>query len=507
MTASVLLPFGEQPPSVLSSGGTLATSRVGIIDIGSNSIRLVIYRAGGRLPHPQFNEREVCRLGYGVMETGLLDGSCMQAAYAALRRFAMIARHSQLDRMLCFATAAVRVANNGDEFLNRAEAILESRVRVLSGDEEAMMAANGIISGFPGSVGSGMAGIVGDLGGGSLELGLLPVQATADEAIQTASLNIGHLVMLDEASLCDALQTLPWLEKAKGRVLYAVGGTWRALATASIASRRKSIPIVHGLTMTPAGLLPLLDAIAENNGDLQGIPAARKPSMLQTVRITRAVLEVLQPEQMVFSGFGVREGILYDSLPPQLRQLDPLLTGVEEYAEMTQRFPGLGPALQQFILPFVEHFPDQYKRLAQACCYLADICWLEHPDYRAGMAIQKMMSMAVIGISHEERMWMAAVLSVRYQGVLPAKRLFRGMLNRKQRRRARLVGLVMRLAMTTTGGIPVLLGAVAVQPVKKGVRVEFAGEIADLSSALVERRLDAVRRYAKGKLELVSIAD
>ena len=283
-------------------------NKIGLIDIGSSSIRLVIYRAGGRLPHPQFNERDVCRLGEGLAETGLLDQDRMDQALTTLQRFAKIIEASGLDEIKAFATEAVRKAKNSAQFIDAAEAIINTPINILSGAEEAQFAGKGVLSGFV-----DVDGVVGDLGGGSLELIHVKNMVSVKKQPQ-ASLPCGHLVPLDPQEVDDMISGIDWAAETKGKVFYAVGGTWRAIATAYTAASKKRIDVVHGLTLTRKDLMEMIEKIEDADGQIKGIPPARRSSMKQASIVMRAILSVFDPIEVVFSSYGAREGLLYDEL-------------------------------------------------------------------------------------------------------------------------------------------------------------------------------------------------
>ena len=466
-------------------------SRIGLVDIGSSSIRLVIYRAGGRLPHPQFNEREVCGLGTGVGATGRLDPGRVSHALETLRRYAIIARRSGLDRLDVFATEAVRRAANRSDFLEPAGEILGCPIRLLSGAEEARYAALGVVSGFVGA-----DGVVADLGGGSLELQAVGNGALLEMPAGQTSLPLGYLNPLDGEEVAGAFASLDWTGEYRGRNLYAVGGTWRAIATAYSAGSRKRLDIVHGLTLKMPKLGRMMDAIDAVDGEMEGIPLARRPSMRQGILVLRALVDVLEPPRIVFSSYGAREGILYENLDAGQAQVDPLIAGAREYAGMWQRHDGLGESLERAMEGFAAVLPEPMRRLARACALLADLAWLDFPDYRGALAVEKMLGLSVVGITHSERIWMAAALYVRYHGRFPQRKDIKGRLKRGERRAACYAGLVLRMLMNLTGGLPELIDGLRVEHGKKTVTLVLGPELTGLRSELFQRRLEAVAEYS-----------
>ncbi len=279
-------------------------SKIGLIDIGSNSIRLVIYRMDAGRAHRQFNARETCRLGVAVSETANLGTAEMAHSLATLERFAEIARENRADSIMAFATEAVRRARNNAIFLAAAEAVIGIPVRMLSGQEEAFFAGRGICAGF-----ENPRGVVADLGGGSLELIAIGAGKTINPA-DGVSLPCGYLIPHARAVIVGFLDGVAWLESMRGQRFYAVGGVWRALALAHNHARPDAADSLHGMTMEVEELLAMLARI--EGGDVAGISENRRANMAQVACITRALMEKLTPSEVVFSAFGVREGVLYD---------------------------------------------------------------------------------------------------------------------------------------------------------------------------------------------------
>ena len=161
---------------------------IGVIDIGSNSVRLVVYEGAVRAPTPLFNEKVLCGLGRSVATTGSLGSEAVERALAALARFNVIARILSVKNLRAIATAAVRDAQNGREFIERGEKACWRAIEILSGEKEARLAAQGIMMGFVDA-----DGIAGDLGGGSLEL----IDIVQDRLKEAATAPLGGLRLID----------------------------------------------------------------------------------------------------------------------------------------------------------------------------------------------------------------------------------------------------------------------------------------------------------------------
>ena len=470
----------------------------GLIDIGSNSIRLVIYRSGGRLPRPQFNEREVCRLVKGVTETGNFAEDQVEHALATLRRFARVTALSNIDFLEAFATEAVRQAKNSAEFIKEAESILGVPVKVITGEEEAYFSACGVMSGF-----RHVDGVVADLGGGSLELAHLKKGQSPSEAPKT-SLSCGHLVQASAKEITSMLDNVAWLDQvADGGRLYVVGGAWRSIAAAYSHSRKPRIDIVHGLSLNRDQMDDMLALIDKKKGEVEGISPNRRPSMPQVMVITQALLLRFKPSVVIFSGYGVREGVLYRHLGIPWLGIDPLMKGVLEYGDTVSRFEGLGGILERLILPFLDHWPEEMKRLALASAYLADIAWLEHPGHRARLALEKMLGVAVAGIDHKERVWMAIALFISYSGLMPKRKQILEMLSAEEKIQARFIGILLRFFMTISGGITMLLDEIETTRMDDGVQIALDFDaVGGRKAALFKRRLAEITKLYPGKISV-----
>ena len=223
---------------------------LGIVDIGSNSVRLVVYDGLKRAPIPIYNEKALCGLGEGVSATNRLRDEAVADAIAALTRFRLMLDHLEVDRVYVLATAAAREAENGPAFIVRAEHILRTEVEVLSGEREAELAALGVISGM-----THPSGIVGDMGGGSTELVRVD-ERRPSTGVTTA---LGALRLRDDAE--DDLKVARALARERLRQhgnlglkgaedFYAVGGTWRSLGRLHMFASGHPLHVAHGYVLS-----------------------------------------------------------------------------------------------------------------------------------------------------------------------------------------------------------------------------------------------------------------
>ena len=432
---------------------------IGIIDIGSNSVRLVVYEGAVRAPTPLFNEKILCGLGRSVASSGSLGGEAVDRAIQALTRFKTIARILGVKNLNAIATAAVRDAKNGQDFIRRGEKAAGVTIEVLSGEKEARLAAQGIMMGFIDA-----DGIAGDLGGGSLEL----IDLAGDKMNEAATLPLGGLRLIDTtgdkldkaADVIDAaLLSVPWLEKGRGRTFYAVGGTWRALAKLHMEHIKYPLRVMQGYEVSARDAMTFAEDIRRSK-KLQALPGineiarARREVLPYGALVLERLLRVMKPRAVVFSVFGIREGLIYGLLPAHERRRDPLISFCEDYAALRSRSVKHARELcrwtdQIFSSPDLEETPDE-RRLRHAACLLSDVGWRAHPDYRGEQSLNTIAHAGLGGVDHEGRVFLALSVFHRHEtneegdGALSER--LRSLVSKRVQRRARIVGAAVRTA-------------------------------------------------------------
>jgi len=370
-------PAAIAPASLAPVADALAP--VAVIDIGSNSVRLVVYDAAKRAPVPVFNEKVLCGLGRGLDATGRLNPEGATLAQSSVHRFAALIEAMGVTDINAIATAAVREAADGAAFQAAVEEDCGFPIRVISGEEEARLSALGVTAEIPEA-----EGVMGDLGGASLELAHLQ----GGENRNQATLPIGPLRLAcgpetgaggEESghSLDDRLAAAPWLPAAKGGTFYAVGGAWRSWARMHMNHVDYPLRIAHHYEIRAAAadefaaelaaLAP--DALAE----LPGFDNARADAIPFANLLLRRLIERTGVARVLFSAYGVREGLIFDRLPDALKAEDPLIAACRNLAAMTGRATADGDALYRWMSPaFAEESPDE-ARLRRAACLLADL--------------------------------------------------------------------------------------------------------------------------------------
>jgi exopolyphosphatase / guanosine-5'-triphosphate,3'-diphosphate pyrophosphatase len=463
---------------------------VAIIDIGSNSVRLVVYSGATRIPSVIFNEKVLAGLGRGVGETGAIAPAAGERALAALERFRQLIGQMKVVRTRTVATAAVREASNGADFLGQVRA-LGFEPRILSGEEEGKRAGQGVLSAIPDA-----DGVVGDLGGGSLEL----VEVAGGRVKRSASLPLGVLrldALVEKGSfakkVAKAVAAAGFESGCKGRPFYMVGGSWRALAQLDMALARHPLPVTHQHVMAPDRPAHLREALAKSGkANLQDVPSvsvSRFPTLPNANLLLEALVGALAPKQLVVSSFGIREGLLYDELPRETRRLDPLIEAAREAGAGLGRFAQHGDLLDAWIAPAFDDDPRD-ARLRLAACLLSDIAWASHPDFRAERGIDMALHGYWVAIDAPGRVMLAQALFCNFGGGrdLPYPDIA-ALCSPAELKRASAWGFAMRLGQRLSGGVAAGLEKSRLVRDGERLRLEIDPDNAALRGEIVERRL------------------
>ena len=461
---------------------------VAIIDVGSNSVRLVVYSGSRRVPTPIFNEKVLAGLGRCVGDTGMISEEGWARAIDVLKRFKILLRHMAIRRPHVIATAAARDAGNGPEFVAAIEG-LGFDCRVISTEEEAWLAGEGVLSAIPDA-----NGIVADLGGGSVEL----VEVADGMAGLGFSLPLGVLrLRCGQAGERQAAQILlaaigksSLAERASGRPLYLVGGSWRALAKIDMIATDFPLPAAHAYTFAP-DRIPVLRRLVADPDPSWGkrIPAAR----LSTTPVAAMLLEhlsgLLRPSRLVISSFGIREGLLYSKLGQSERRLDPLIAAARDTAASDHRFGEHGQILDDWLSPLFDD-PPAARRIRLAACLLADVAWPASPDFRADRATEMALHGNWIAITAAERIMLAQALSSSFgRDRLPDHRLA-SLCADDAIRRARQWGQAMRLGQRLSAGVGSILQRCRFETADGSVRLVLPRSEAALLTDPVAKRVE-----------------
>ena len=471
----------------------------GVLDIGSNSVRLVGFSGSARTPLPIYNERAFVRLGESVSATGRIEGDYYTLALDTFRRFRQIADQLGIENLAAFATAAVRDAENRTQFLADAEAVLGHEIRVLSGEEEALLSADGVMLGIPGA-----EGIVADLGGGSLELAYVSNNKTQ----QWASLPLGVLALQQSSGgkikkmdkiIRVALADLPWLKKAQDKPIYIVGGTWRALAKLHMEYSGYGLEVLHQYDVRLKEIAAFFKFMAKDGRRAQRIishaSGNRREALPAASLILQSLIEAVQPSRLIVSANAVREGVLYQELKSKYRALDPLLMACEEMAARMCKAEPYSHELAMWTRQLYRNATpkkftgEQIDRLRQAGCLISDLAWASHPSFRAAAVSNTVLTAPFTGITHAERVFLARALSYRHE--LRNEDADFGSLNLTETddQIARALGLSLRLAHSLSASLPGVLPKTKLKVGKNKLKLFISPELSDLIAPIIEKRL------------------
>jgi exopolyphosphatase / guanosine-5'-triphosphate,3'-diphosphate pyrophosphatase len=468
------------------------TDKRAIIDIGSNSIRLVVYGGAPRAPITVYNEKFTAGLGRGVLAAGTLDPAASDAAITALARFAALVKLMAPASLQVAATAAVRDAANGGDFIDRVAA-LGLPVKLLSGDEEAVTSGYGVIAALPGA-----DGIVVDLGGGSMEL----VRISGGTVHEYISLPLGILRAAELAAkgphklarfIQKFVSQIPWLWRANDLPLYLVGGSWRALARLHLAITGASLPVI-GNHIIPRGDAAILADRARKMDRAQlraipSMPSSRVELVADSAALLASLVEIISPSQMIVCAFGLREGLLFRSLTAQQQAEDPLIAGARFAAQQSGRFTGYGDALAQWLAGLFPGEKPELLRLRHAACLIGDLSWSSNPEFRALSGEELALHGNWVGVTAADRAILATTLYASFGGRGTELTGFVKLIEPHIAQRAVIWGLAIRLAHRLSGGAPAVLEQTQIKVSGNKIHLEIPVHLSALDTLPVRGRL------------------
>lgn len=476
---------------------------VAVIDIGSNSVRLVVYERLSRTATQLFNEKMFAALGKGVGATGRLRADSIEAALAALRRFRVIMREMSVGNVYVVATAAVRDAENGPDFVAQASEVCGAPIELISGRREALLSAYGVMSGI-----YRPDGIAGDLGGGSLEL----VDIRGHKVGRGLSLPLGSLRLMDAAPsvkaaervVREALAEAAPLAKAEGRPFYAIGGTWRALARLHMRQRGYPLHVMQGYSIPAREALEFARLVRrvdpETLESIDAVASGRRQYLPYGALVLEHLIRRAKPSQIVISATGVREGLLYELLDDAERRQDPLLLAARELGYLRSRSPRHGDELAAWTDRFFASSgldeTAEEKRLRRAACYLSDIAWRAHPDYRGEQSLNIIAHANFVGIDHPGRAFLAMAVYFRHAGLVdddPGPRL-RELASTRMLDRARILGAAFRVAYLVSAAMPDTLLRTPLSVRHGACVLSLPPDLVDLCSDRLTNRLRQLSR-------------
>ncbi|MEM6886823.1 MAG: Ppx/GppA family phosphatase [Pseudomonadota bacterium] len=484
-----------------------ALSRVGVVDVGSNSVRLVVFDGAARSPAYFYNEKIMCALGAGLSESRMLNPTGRIRALKALRRFQTLAQGMGLPTLTVVATAAVRDARDGDDFCKEVKRETGLRIWVIDGEEEARLSAQGVLLGWPGSF-----GLVCDIGGSSLEL----AEIAGGRVGRRVTSPLGPLKLRDvkggRAARAKHIRTVTeTLSKKMGTQrdrLFLVGGSWRAIARVDMFRSGYPLHVLHEYRMTARSVAATVEYLMES--DIEevrhacSISSARMSLVPFAAEVLSRLVKTFKPKDIAISSYGIREGMLYEQMPQRLRDRDPLIEACRFAEAKDARMPGFGKQLYGFIYPLFKSAPESRQRLIKAACLLHDVSWRAHPDYRAETGFDNATRANLGGLKHSERIFLGLALLYRYSNKRHGSRfeeLFQ-MIDEKTQREAEVLGKAMRFGAMLWMTAEAQHEPLEWFPKKKVLQLKLSPDLAPLYGEVAEARLLSLAASLNADIEV-----
>ena len=479
--------------------------RVGVVDVGSNSVRLVVFDGAARSPAYFFNEKIMCALGAGLSDTGRLNPEGRARALSAIARFQEIAAQICNGPLTAVATAAVREAEDGPEFCAEVLEKTGLEIHVIDGKEEARLSAQGVLLGWPGSY-----GLVCDIGGSSMEL----AEINDGEVGERVTSKLGPLKLQDIEGGAEGRQD--YIQKTLDKLyvkmgdqenrLFLVGGSWRAIARVDMERRAYPLNVLHEYRMTAEDVAATAAFIAEN--DLEalrqrcGLSAQRMALVPFAIEVLIGLLDRFTPYDIAISSYGIREGMLYEQMPDELRRRDPLIEACRHAESKDARLPGFGRTLYDFVKPLFKDGSKDRKRLVKAACLLHDVSWRAHPDYRAETCFDNATRANLGGLKHSERVFLGLALLHRYRNKREGTRFeeLYDLLNLEDQKQAEILGKAMRFGAMLWMQAGTDLGKLTYKAKSAELHLELPERARALYGEVAEARLGSLASALEAEL-------
>ena len=473
--------------------------RVGVVDVGSNSVRLVVFDGAARSPAYFFNEKVMCGLGSSLALTGRLDPNGRERALGAIKRFALLAEGMNLSTLIGVGTAAVREAEDGEEFCELVERTTGLRVAIASGAEEARLAAQGVLLGWPGA-----SGIVCDLGGYSAEfaeisdgrVGRCLTSPLGPLAVRRAG-NGGASGKRRIAEIAAGVRTQ---FSGDVRTLHLVGGSWRVIARLHMEHWKYPLKVLNEYRMTPESVRSTLKwsrRVGVNRLRQRNLVTSERLQLLPTAgRVLDAILEAFEPTEISVSAHGIREGLLYEYMPERLRSRDPLIEACIHSEHSAARQPGFGDKLFEFVRPLFKESGPERLRLVRAACLLHDVTWRAHPDYRAEISFDNATRSNLGGLDHSGRVFLALALFHRYRnsGSQSSITRYLKLLPKTEARQAEILGKAMRFGAMFAVVSPEKIARLKFKSRRHSLILILPDSFSDIYGAAAEARFKSLAR-------------
>jgi exopolyphosphatase/guanosine-5'-triphosphate,3'-diphosphate pyrophosphatase len=485
----------RDPQPVFDTAEAQAMRRIAVLDVGSNSVRMVIFDGAARSPHYFYNEKIMAGLGAGTAKSGKLNTEGRARALAAIQRFQHLARAFDAEPLVAVATAAVREAEDGAAFCAEVAEATGIQIQVINGMEEARLSAQGVLLGWPDA-----SGYVCDIGGSSMEL----AEITNGQINTTLTSRLGPLRLASirsrkkrrahiRARVEEMVAQLGQQER-----LYLVGGSWRAIARMDMERRGYPLHVMHEYRMTPSQVRTTLKWLDEQDlaklRSQTGTSEARMALVPLASEVLREILKVIRPREIAVSSYGIREGMLYEQMPLALRQRDPLIEACRFAEAKDARLPSFGDVLHRFVQPLFRQVPANRQRLIHAACLLHDVNWRAHPDYRHEACFDSATRASLGGLTHPGRIYLGLALLHRYKNSRVGTRLedLVGLLEARDAHEAEVLGKALRFGSMLAASDGAAMGQLVWKPRKRVLQLKLPKASRALFGEVAEARFRAL---------------
>jgi exopolyphosphatase/guanosine-5'-triphosphate,3'-diphosphate pyrophosphatase len=475
--------------------------RIAIIDIGSNSIRLVVFDGPKRSPLYLYNEKVFFRLGLQSFGGKPFGSNTLEAVSNIIKRYVAICRNMEISKIIMFGTSALREASNSNVLVESIREKTNVDVDIISGEKEAFYAAQGILLGFPNA-----EGVICDLGGNSVEF----ANIRKNVVTECNSVLLGPLTIKNLGEKCknlddhmkNQLATITNFNGVKNKSFFLIGGSWRAIAKIHMQRIKYPLKIIQGYKVESKKLKKTLEFIQESSfltkSDEMNISLGRLELLPQAARLLKIIIDEFEIKVLTFSSFGVREGLIYEHLSVAEKKRDPLIEAAKFFEKKETRFPKMSKHTFNWISPLYENLPPKTKRVILAATKLHDIAWIAHPDYKTEMCLEIVTRSNISGISHKERVFLAMILLFRHKAK-PEKifnsKLFK-IVPKKKRKIALVIGKGLRLASTFFGEKS-LLNKIEFRLRANEVDLCFQSKMDSINGEIVEKRIQELNKALK----------
>jgi len=387
---------------------------VGLIDIGSNTVRLCIYKGNMRNPDVLYNKKFFCGLGEYRPGTKEITKESEKKCVNSIIFFNSILDEIKTNQNIAICTAAIRNASNRKQIVKQISKVFKGKVITLLGSEEAELAAKGVIAAIPNACGTMI-----DMGGGSIELA--SIDKNKLNKIKSFPLGILNFEQKDKEvkNFIKELSTKHKLQKN----FYLIGGTFRSIARCFIYFNEMPLNEIHQLKINKTHFKSLQSKISTLNYEqLSKVPKIsidRVKHLHIALKVIDQIFSNTQCETLIYPRYGIREGYIYSKLPKKLQNQDPTEISLNLIAKNRCRFLLFNQRsfnwIEKKYLQFKnKKLSDDRLRVLKLACQISDLGWEQGSKNRAQYALSSILNLPLIGIGYNEKILIGYLIYLRH---------------------------------------------------------------------------------------------